>query len=115
RAAVGANRERESSRRLEESDVAIPDLRVRGLRLQPELRAPEPEAGADSPDAALRHEGEAWFRVGGSLEKVTTGFYDRTALQPGNVLEGPAIVNQYDSTTSIPPGLTARSVRFSTL
>ena len=39
---------------------------------------------------------------------MTTRFYDRTALQPGNVLEGPAIVNQYDSTTVIPPGLSAR-------
>jgi N-methylhydantoinase A/oxoprolinase/acetone carboxylase beta subunit len=27
-------------------------------------------------------------------------------------LEGPAIVNQYDSTTVIPPGLTARVDRF---
>jgi len=100
--------EREYSRRFEESDVELPNLRVRGIGLQPKLRAPEPEAGSESPDAALRHEGGAWFRVGGSLEQVTTRFYDRTALQPGNVLEGPAIVNQYDSTTVIPPGLSAR-------
>jgi N-methylhydantoinase A len=31
------------------------------------------------------------------------------------VLEGPAIVNQYDSTTVIPPGLTARVDRFSNI
>jgi N-methylhydantoinase A/oxoprolinase/acetone carboxylase beta subunit len=104
--------EREYSRRFEESDVEIPNLRVRGIGLQPKLRAPEPESGSESPAAALRHEGEAWFRVGGSLEKVTTRFYDRAALEPGNVLEGPAIVNQYDSTTVIPPGLTARVDRF---
>src|SRR5438876_3798451 len=78
--------EREYSRRFEESDVEIPNLRVRGIGLQPKLRAPEAEAGAESPEAALRHEGEAWFRVGGSLEKVTTRFYDRVALQAGNVL-----------------------------
>ena len=31
---------------------------------------------------------------------------------PANVLEGPAIVNQYDSTTVIPPGITAQVDRF---
>src|SRR5207237_6083470 len=71
--------EREYSRRFEESDVEIPNLRVRGIGLQPKLRAPEPVAGSESADAALRHEGEAWFRVGGSLEKVTTRFYHRAA------------------------------------
>jgi N-methylhydantoinase A/oxoprolinase/acetone carboxylase beta subunit len=104
--------EREYSRRFEESDVEIPNLRVRGIGLQPKLRAPERESGLESPDAALRHEGEAWFRVGGSLEKVTTRFYDRAALEPGNILEGPAIVNQYDSTTVVPPELSARVDRF---
>jgi N-methylhydantoinase A/oxoprolinase/acetone carboxylase beta subunit len=104
--------EREYSRRFEESDVEIPNLRVRGVGLQPKLRAPESEPGPESPAAALRHEGEAWFRVGGSLRKVMTRFYDRAALRAGNVLEGPAIVNQYDSTTVIPPGLSARIDRF---
>src|SRR5213075_3133170 len=54
--------EREYSRRFEESDVEIPNLRVRGIGLQPKLRAPATEPGPASPDAALRHEGEAWFR-----------------------------------------------------
>jgi N-methylhydantoinase A/oxoprolinase/acetone carboxylase beta subunit len=100
--------EREYSRRFEESDVEIPNLRVRGIGLQPKLHAPEAPAAAESPGAALRHEGEAWFRARGALEKVATRFYDRAALEAGNVVEGPAIVNQYDSTTVIPPGLTAR-------
>ena len=43
---------------------------------------------------------------------MPTRFYDRAALKAGNRLEGPAIVNQYDSTTVIPPGLTARVDRF---
>jgi N-methylhydantoinase A/oxoprolinase/acetone carboxylase beta subunit len=107
--------EREYSRRFEESDVEIPNLRVRGIGLQPKLRAPEADPGSESPDAALRHEGEAWFRAGGMLDKVTTRFYDRAALQAGNTLEGPAIVNQYDSTTVIPPGLSARIDRFSNI
>jgi N-methylhydantoinase A/oxoprolinase/acetone carboxylase beta subunit len=107
--------EREYSRRFEESDVEIPNLRVRGIGLQPKLRAPQAGSGPASPDAALRHEGEAWFRVSGKLDKVPTRFYDRAALQAGNVLAGPAIVNQYDSTTVIPPGLTARIDGFSNI
>jgi N-methylhydantoinase A/oxoprolinase/acetone carboxylase beta subunit len=104
--------EREYSRRFEEADVEIPNLRVRGIGLQPKLRAPEAERAPEPPSAALRHEGEAWFRVRGSLEQVTTRFYDRGALQVGNVLEGPSIVNQYDSTTVIPPEVSARIDRF---
>ena len=73
----------------------------------PPLETPETAPGSESPDDALRHEGEAWFRVGGSLEQVATRYYDRAALKAGNRLEGPAIVNQYDSTTVIPPGTTA--------
>ncbi len=58
------------------------------------------------PDAALRYEGEAWFRVDGELDGGRRPrYYDRAALKAGNRLAGPAIVNQYDSTTVIPPGV----------
>jgi len=85
---------------------------VRGIGLMPPLKVPEVEHGDESPDEALRYERDAWFRVGGSLEQVPTRFYDRTALRAGNRLEGPAIVNQYDSTTVIPPGVEAHVDRF---
>jgi N-methylhydantoinase A/oxoprolinase/acetone carboxylase beta subunit len=104
--------EREYSRRFEESDIEIPNVRVRGIGLMPPLEVPEVDHGDASPDEALRYERDAWFRVGGSLEQVPTRFYDRTALKAGNRLEGPAIVNQYDSTTVIPPGLTAHVDRY---
>src|SRR2546422_640818 len=104
--------EREYSRRFEESDIEIPNVRVRGIGLMPELKAPELASGPESPDAALRHEGEAWFRVGGALQRVSTRFYERAALEAGNLLEGPAIGNQYDSTTVIPPGVSAQIDRF---
>jgi N-methylhydantoinase A/oxoprolinase/acetone carboxylase beta subunit len=104
--------EREYSRRFEEQDIEVPNIRVRGIGLMPELAAPEIEAGGESPDAALRHEGEAWFRVDGSLEQLSTLHYDREALRGGNRLVGPAIVTQYDSTTVIPPGIEASVDRF---
>jgi N-methylhydantoinase A/oxoprolinase/acetone carboxylase beta subunit len=104
--------EREYSRRFEDSDIEIPNVRVRGIGLMPPLQVPEVDHGGEPPDEALRYEREAWFRVGGELKQVSTRFYDRTALKAGNRLEGPAIVNQYDSTTVIPPGLTAHVDRF---
>jgi N-methylhydantoinase A/oxoprolinase/acetone carboxylase beta subunit len=73
---------------------------------------PEIEHGGDSSEAALRHEGEAWFRIGGRLERTATRYYARAALKAGNRLEGPAIVMQYDSTTVIPPGIAAHVDRF---
>ena len=78
----------------------------------PALETPAAEPGTESPDAALRHEGDAWFRVGGELAQVPTRFYDRAALKAGNRLDGPAIVHQYDSTTVIPPGVSAHVDRF---
>jgi N-methylhydantoinase A/oxoprolinase/acetone carboxylase beta subunit len=104
--------EREYSRRFEESDIEVPNIRVRGIGLMPELSTPEVQAGDASADHALRHEGEAWFLVEGSLEQVPTRYYDREALEAGNRLVGPAIVNQYDSTTVIPPGLSAHVDRY---
>lgn len=100
--------EREYSRRFEEADIEIPNVRVRGIGLMPALETPEVEEGDSSPEAALRHEREAWFRVDGKLERLSTRYYERQSLEAGNRLEGPAIINQYDSTTVIPPGLTAQ-------
>jgi N-methylhydantoinase A/oxoprolinase/acetone carboxylase beta subunit len=104
--------EREYSRRFEEADIEIPNVRVRGVGVQPTLDLPEVDEGGEAPDAALRYEGEAWFRVDGKLDKVPTRYYDRASLLAGNQLSGPAIVNQYDSTTVVPPGLSARVDRF---
>jgi N-methylhydantoinase A len=104
--------EREYSRRFEDADIEIPNIRVRGIGLMPALEMPEVEQGPESPDAALEDEREAWFRVDGRLEAVRTRFYSRAGLRYGNRLEGPAIVGQYDSTTTIPPGLAADVDRF---
>ena len=41
--------------------------------------------------------------------------YDRAALQTGNELNGPAIIQQYDSTTVVEPGWSGRVDRWGTL
>ena len=47
------------------------------------------------------------FRLGGSLETVATPFYRRDALPLALPIPGPAIILQTDSTTVVPPGVTA--------
>jgi N-methylhydantoinase A/oxoprolinase/acetone carboxylase beta subunit len=112
RADFHAIHQREYSRRFETADIEVPNVRVRGIGLMPPLRTVEVEHGPASPEAALRHEGEAWFRAGGELRSVPTRYYDRAALRAGNRIEGPAIVNQYDSTTVVPPGIAAHVDRY---
>ena len=101
--------EREYSRRFEELRHRDPEHPRARHRPDAELQAARARArAATSPDDALRHERQAWFHVDGELRELPTHFYARGALKAGNRIEGPAIVNQYDSTTVIPPGLTAR-------
>jgi N-methylhydantoinase A len=40
-------------------------------------------------------------------ERVPTKIYDRTKLQPGAALDGPAVVTEFDSTTIVLPGYRA--------
>jgi N-methylhydantoinase A/oxoprolinase/acetone carboxylase beta subunit len=107
--------EREYSRRFDDSDIEIPNIRVRGIGLMPDLETPEVEQGGASPEDGLRHEGEAWFLVDGELSALSTRYYDRDGLKAGNRVEGPAIISQLDSTTVVPPAFTAEIDRFGSI
>jgi N-methylhydantoinase A len=63
----------------------------------------EPKAGPEPSANALRTRRNAFFGDGWQQARV----YDRLALRPGNRFEGPAIVEQYDATTVVPPRWTA--------
>jgi N-methylhydantoinase A len=67
--------------------------------------APKPPAGADA-SAALREHRQVWFPESGGF--VDCPVYDRERLWHGNCFEGPAIVEQMDSTTVVLPGMTAK-------
>jgi N-methylhydantoinase A len=67
---------------------------------RPEVAAPVlPEGGID-PSAALRGTTEIWAEGG----LVKANIYDRTKLKARNVIHGPAIVTEMDSTTLVLPG-----------
>ncbi|MEA2425989.1 MAG: hypothetical protein QOH13_2399 [Thermoleophilaceae bacterium] len=99
--------EREYSRRFEQADVQIANVRVRAVGVMPGLEAPRIASGDATPPAgALKLTADAWFRDKGELTQVPAAFYERTELLAGNVIEGPAIVTQFDSTSVVPPGFT---------
>ena len=58
--------------------------------------------------AARRRSSARWSSTSTApAERCRTPFYERELLRAGDRIAGPAIVEQYDSTTVIPPGLAA--------
>jgi 5-oxoprolinase (ATP-hydrolysing) len=87
--------------------VEIVNIRVVGIGRIDELQAATIERGSGDPAGALSLEREVVFDVDGKAERHRTPFYERDLLRAGDRLQGPAIVEQYDTTTVIPPGLEA--------
>ena len=67
---------------------------------RPDVTPIELDEGAEEPATALRTTHAIW--VEGS--EVEANVYDRGLLKAGNVVRGPAIVTEMDSTTLILPG-----------
>ncbi|MCO5246982.1 MAG: hydantoinase/oxoprolinase family protein, partial [Anaerolineae bacterium] len=87
-------------------------VRVRGTGqgVQPSFPR-RPLAGADA-SAAQAGAAPVWFETSGPVRAT---LYNRDRLEPGNQLAGPAIVLQFDTTTVIPPGWSARVDELSNL
>jgi N-methylhydantoinase A len=63
------------------------------------------DAGPDASGAIVQHR-PVWLAESGDF--IDTPVYSREALRPLNRLAGPAVVEQMDATTLVPPGWTAR-------
>ena len=87
--------------------------RIEAAGLVPKARfEPRPDAGPDS-SAALTGRRDVWMPEAGGF--VATPVYARERLAPGNRIEGPAIVEQMDTTTVVLPGMIARVDAYETL
>ena len=86
--------------------VQIVTLRVEatGVVRKAELLA-HAEAGPEAGGAIVQHR-PVWLAE--AADTVDTPVYGREKLRPGNRFAGPAIVEQMDATTLVPPGWTAR-------
>ena len=67
---------------------------------RPDVTSTELEQGGEDPSDALRTTHPIWVEGG----EVEANVYDRERLRAGNVVRGPAIVTEMDSTTLILPG-----------
>jgi N-methylhydantoinase A/oxoprolinase/acetone carboxylase beta subunit len=103
-----AAHEKEFSRRFEDVDVQIANIRVRAIGEMPGLKPVLVKKGtATPPKGALKLTADAWFEKNGKPAKFKTKFYERTELLAGNKMQGPAIITQFDSTSVVPPGYSA--------
>ncbi|MFQ5426319.1 MAG: hydantoinase B/oxoprolinase family protein, partial [Gaiellales bacterium] len=88
-----------------DAKIQIVNVRVTGIGLVPSLSWPRIDAAEGEPVPAF--EREVVFEVDGTARAGMTPFYDRGSLGAGHRIAGPAIIQQYDSTTVIPPSLEA--------
>ena len=96
--------EREFFYRFEGAPVQIVHLRSYAIGVMPKLTmATVAEGGKEPPAEAVIERRTVLFAVDGSPQACETPFYERSALRAGNELVGPAIVEQLDSTTVLPP------------
>jgi N-methylhydantoinase A len=87
-----------------EDAVEIINIRLtaHGRLRQPRAVPAAPGPAAPPPAVETR---AVWFA---GAEAVATPVYDRAALRAGNVIEGPAVIDQLDATTLVFPGDRAR-------
>lgn len=90
---------------IEEEGVDLVNLRVVARRRFPAL--PDPTAEGVGEDPALAYLGDRLVHFPGPGTRQTR-IFARERLRPGNCFEGPAIVEEYDSTTVVPPGQTCQ-------
>jgi N-methylhydantoinase A len=81
----------------------IVNLRAVGYGAVPKPELPSGDLGSPDASAAVVDEHAVVF----DGERVQTKIYDRSRLQPGALLSGPAIVTEFDSTTVVLPGYRA--------
>ena len=106
--AFHAQHEREYFWRFSDKPVQIVHLRVYAIGLTAELEARSIQAGGPTPPAdALVAELPVAFLEHDRVVHRETAFYDAARLLSRNVVGGPAIVEQQNSTTVVPPELSA--------
>jgi len=81
--------------------IEIVNLRVSGIGRLPDIGAPH---FAGSPATTAERSRTVWFSGDGAVDSRV---YWRPDLAPGTEIDGPAIVEQLDATTTIPPSYRA--------
>ena len=91
--------------------VELVNVGVTGLGLLRRPHVPQAQPAGTSPEHARTGQTAVYF----SKSTLDTPVYDRSALQTGNEMSGPAIIQQYDATTVVEPGWSGRVDQWGTL
>lgn len=95
-----------------DAPVELINVRVVGISKEPDVKWEAiPEGNAD-PSGALIGTSDVWFWEDDRPSRHATKIYQREKLLANNEISGPAIIEQFDSTTVIPPAMTARIDRW---
>jgi N-methylhydantoinase A len=86
----------------QEYPVQLVNFRTRIVGKVPKLELGRANPGDVKSDRALKKRRPVYFREPGHF--IDTPVYERELLGPGDVLQGPAVVEEPDSTTIVPPG-----------
>jgi N-methylhydantoinase A len=91
------------SQRFEDKPVHLVNIRVTGVGAVPHVVIGQIEASGEDPAEALKTTARAlfWRDEASEPEWVETPVYERSRLKAGNRISGPAIIEQFDSTTVI--------------
>ena len=100
--AFHAEHEREFNYRRDEAPVAIFRVAVKAIGLVPKAELPKYPVRDHAPEPLGRR--AVWF----DGKSYDAAIYQREVLEAGATISGPAIVEQFDSTTVVPPGMSAR-------
>jgi 5-oxoprolinase (ATP-hydrolysing) len=91
-----------------DAEIELVNIRTLAVGQIPELSPERVERGNGDPAGALTMEREVIFDAAGKPDRRRTRFYERDKLLAGDRIEGPAIIEQYDTTTVVPPGMLAK-------
>lgn len=93
---------------LEDVSIEFVNFRLSAVVMTPTLEFVEEPEGKDTSKQALKGNRSVFFE----RKPLDCPIYDRDRLAPGSVFRGPAIVEEYASSTIVPPGSLAKIDRF---
>jgi N-methylhydantoinase A len=81
--------------------VEVVNLRISAISEVPKIKPQKKESKGEDPRAALKGVRHVFFREFRDFKE--TGLYQRALLDSGNVIEGPAIIESFDTTVVVLP------------
>lgn len=90
-----------------DNPIELVNIRVTGIGITPKIARTQ-LGGKRSLEQAILKESEVYFEVDGAPTPFPTTFYARDLLPIGEVIQGPAILIQPDTTSVLPPNTRSR-------